>query len=453
MKTKILTFALIISSGIIFSSCNKNDNNETTTLPNNNIVDFAQKNGFNSLATALTLTDLTNDLQGDGPFTVFAPTDKAFETLLMEIGQTKISDVPKEVLKQILLYHVVPSSVMSSEVTDGMVKTLQGSDITLSAMSGVMVNDSKVTMPYDVKASNGIIHTIDQVLIPSSIAMYINTVIEPAYFNANFSYLISSAVKAGLVNTLLETPNLTLFAPTNDAFVSAGIDPENLTKEALASVLAYHVIGTKVLSTQIPESAETVNGNILFFSLTSTGNFINGNTEIISVDIESGSGVVHVIDNVLLPPSGNLVETTLSLTADGEFTSLVAALQRTANEGSPDQNLITVLSSNGPFTVFAPTNEAFQALLDSNPNWYSLGDIPLETLISVLTYHVVPARAYDKDLPSALNSYGELPTAQGQNIAINLNNLTINQTSSIINVNTHATNGVIHVINKVLLPN
>jgi transforming growth factor-beta-induced protein len=342
---------------------------------------------------------------------------------------------------------------MSAQVTDGDVSTLQGSAIVLSTMNGIMVNNSKVIMPYDVEASNGIIHTIDQVLVPASIAQFVNTVLEPAYFNRNFSTLISAAVKADLVTTLLETPNLTIFAPNNDAFTMSGINPSEIDAEALAAVLTYHVVGAKVLSTEIPSEAATVNGKNIHFSLTSAGNYINGNTEIVAVDIESGSGVVHVLNKVLLPPTGNIVETTIGLTADGEFTSLVAALQRTANEGTPEQNLLTVLSSNGPFTVFAPTNAAFQALLDSNMDWTSLNDIPLDVLVSVLTYHVVPARAYDKDLPAALNSNGEIPTAQGQNITIDLNNLTINQTSNIVAVNTNATNGVIHVINSVLLPN
>ena len=131
---------------------------------------------------------------------------------------------------------------------------------------------------------------------------------------------------------------------------------------------------------------------------------------------------------------------------------MVAALQRTADEGTPEQNLLTVLSGDGPFTVFAPTNSAFQDLLDSSSDWNSLGDIPLETLIAVLTYHVVPARAYDKDLAGAVDSNSQLPTANGQNLTFDLENFTINGDVGIIGVNTNATNGVIHVINKVLLP-
>ena len=113
---------------------------------------------------------------------------------------------------------------------------------------------------------------------------------------------------------------------------------------------------------------------------------------------------------------------------------------------------MTVLSSDGPFTVFAPTNDAFQALLDSSSEWNALGDIPLDTLIAVLTYHVVPARAYDKDLPNAIDNNNQLPTANGAMLTVDLNNLTIDGESGIIGVNTNTTNGVIHVINKVLIP-
>ncbi|MBT3173498.1 MAG: fasciclin domain-containing protein [Lentimicrobiaceae bacterium] len=453
MKTQFLTLALLISSSLIFAGCNKDDDNDPTPVQPDNIVQIAQASGFNSLATALTIAGLDDDLQGAGPFTVFAPTDEAFAALLGAIGQTDINDVPVEVLQQILLYHVVPSSVISTQLQAGMVQTLQGTDVTVSISSGIMVNDANVIMPYDVIASNGVIHTIDQVLVPAAILQFVNTVLEPAYFNKNFSTLIAAAVKADLVTALLTTPNLTIFAPTNDAFNAAGINPENIDAATLGAVLTYHVVGAKVLSSDIPREASTLNGNNIYFSLTESGNFINGSTEIVGVDIESGSGVVHVINNVLLPPVGNIVETAVALTEDGEFTSLVAALQRTANEGTPEQNLISVLSSNGPFTVFAPTNAAFQALLDSSPQWNSLNDIPLDVLISVLTYHVVSGRAYSTDLPGILGPNGDLATVQGQNISINLANLTINETSKIIAVNTNATNGVIHVIDAVLLPN
>lgn len=452
---KQILFKVLVGLTLIFtfSACN-NDDTDDTPKPTKNIIELAQENGFTSLAAALTRAGLIDDLQAAGTFTVFAPTNEAFANLLTAIGQTSIDDVPVPVLEQILLYHVLQSTVKSADVTTGSVSTLQGGSINLAAGTGITVNNAGVIPPFDVEATNGIIHSIDQVLVPQEIDQFVNTVLEPAYFNNSFSTLVAAAVKANLVTTILSANEITIFAPTNQAFTDAGIDVDALDAATLASVLTYHTIGANVLSSGIPTSAATLNENELFFSLTDNGNFINGNTEIVAVDIESGNGVVHVIDNVLLPPVGNVVETAISLSAGGEFTSLIAALQRTADEGSSAQNLISVLSGTGPFTVFAPTNAAFQALLDSNADWNGLGDIPLETLVAVLTYHVVPARAYDKDLASAIDANNQLPTAQGGNLTFDLNNLTINTDVNIIAaaVNNNATNGVIHAIDKVLLP-
>jgi transforming growth factor-beta-induced protein len=450
---KNLFIYLLCASTLAFGLTSCNDDAMDEMQPEaKTIVDLAVENGFTSLAAALTKAGLVDDLQTAGPFTVFAPTNEAFADLLAAIGQSSIDDVPASVLEEILLYHVVSANVMSSDISDGDVQTLQGTDVSLSTSGGITVNGVSVINPFDVEASNGVIHTIDAVLVPAGIARFVNTVLEPAYFSEDFTTLVQAVVKADLVETLLNTPNLTIFAPDNDAFETAGINPASIDATTLGAVLTYHVIGSKVLSTGIPREAGTVNGAKLYFSLVGSGNFINGSVEIKAVDIESGSGVVHVIDNVILPPVGNLVETTIALSADGEFTSLIAALQRTANEGTPEQNLITVLSGDGPFTVFAPTNQAFQDLLDSNNDWNSLNDIPLLALIDVLTYHVVPARAYDKDLAGAVDMNNELPTAFGQNIEIDLAQLTINTNSSITATNFNSSNGVIHVINSVLLP-
>jgi transforming growth factor-beta-induced protein len=452
MKKLILFLAFTITGVITFISCDNDDDTMEMTLPTQNLVQIAQANGFNSLAAALTRADLVDALQGNGFLTVFAPTDAAFDNLLTAIGQTSIDDVPVEILQSILKYHVISGKVFSTGIAAGDVTTLSQEDFTISTSDGIKVNGSSVVSPFDVEASNGIVHTIDEVLVPPSIAPFVNSVLEPAIFNKDFSKLVEAVVKADLVETLLTTPNLTIFAPNNDAFDASGINPSALDAEVLASVLTYHVVGAKVTSSGIPSEATTVNGNKLDFSLTSSGNFINGNTEIIAVDIESGSGVVHVIDMVLLPPTGNIVETAVELSGSGEFTSLVAALVRTANEGTPEQNLLTVLSGDGPFTVFAPTNAAFEAALDSQPGWNSLNDIPLETLIDILTYHVVPAKAYDVDLAGALDPNSQLPTANGENMTIDLENLMIDGTAGIIGVNNNTTNGVIHVIDNVLIP-
>lgn len=413
--------------------------------PTEDIVETAVDAGFNSLAAALGKADLIAALQGDGPFTVFAPTDEAFAALLETIGQESIEDVPASVLAEILKYHVVAAEVYAADVTAGAVETLEGTNITLATDGGVSVNGASVTMA-DVAATNGVIHVIDEVLVPESVMMFVNTVLEPAYFSEDFTTLIEAAVKADVVGTILDADALTIFAPTNAAFEEAGVVVADLEATTLASVLTYHVVGAKVLSTGIPSDAATLEGGSIYFSLTDGGNFINGATEITAVDIESGTGVVHVIDNVLMPPVGDVVALAQDLSdkMDGEFSSLIAALTAA--------DLVTTLQGDGPFTVFAPTNAAFQELLDSNADWTELADIPVETLTSVLTYHVVSARAYSVDLAGAVDANNGIGTVEGSSLTFDLGELTINGSANITGVNYHASNGVIHVIDEVVLP-
>ena len=236
-----------MSSVLFFFSCGDDDNDVQKQL--DDIIQLAQDNGFNSLAAALTRADLVDDLQGAGPFTVFAPSDDSFAALLGAIGQTSVDDVPISVLKEILLYHVVSGQVFSGDIESGDVPTLNGDAVTLSTTGGITVNDVSVVGPFDVEASNGVIHTIDGVLVPGDVAQFVDTVLEPAYFNVNFTTLVSAVVQADLVNTLLTTSDLTIFAPTNQAFSDAKIDPSTYTsdeqKAALAAVLKYHVVGSK----------------------------------------------------------------------------------------------------------------------------------------------------------------------------------------------------------------
>ncbi|MDW3211291.1 MAG: fasciclin domain-containing protein [Reichenbachiella sp.] len=417
--------------------------------PTKDIVATAVASGYSSLAAALTRADLISALQADGPFTVFAPTDAAFATLLTTIGQESIDDVPVDVLVEILKYHVVSGEVPSSAVTAGNVATLQGDEITLATEGGITVNGAKVVSPFDVETTNGIIHTIDAVLVPEDVLAFVGTVLEPAYFNKNFTTLITAAVKADLVTTILDAEALTIFAPTNEAFTASGIDLDAATSAAVADILKYHVVGSKVLSSGIPANAETLQGDDIYFSLVDAGNFINGSAEITTVDVESGTGVVHIIDEVLEPAAGTIVDVTSALADDGSFTSLLAALTRTAGEGSP-QDLVAVLNGAGPYTVFAPTDAAFTELLDSNESWTTLNDIPIATLVDVLKYHVVSGRVYDVDLAGALTA-NKVASVEGTDLTFDLTELTINTSANITGTNVHATNGVIHVIDEVLL--
>lgn len=464
MKTKKMTLVLFALLGIfILSGCEK----EEDPKPTQSIVQLAQaQTNLSSLVTALTkFPDLVATLSGTGKFTVFAPTNEAFTALLGVIGQTSINDVPEPVLKSLLQYHVITSgTVLSTQLTAGNVATANMENIAVTTSGGIRLNGTAKVLTADVKATNGVVHIIDQVLVPASIGKFVNTVVEPAYFNKNFTTLIAavSAASPSILTTLLNSSKKTLFAPTNSAFAAAGITslPNQATLDA---VLTYHVIGSEIRSSQLPantapaNTAVTTLGGVFYLSNRgATGIFINGVTKVTTADILADNGVVHVIDRTLLPPSKNIAQIAIdaSTVATGkEFTQLVAAL------GRVPALLAAAQDANSKLTVFAPTDAAFTALYTAL-GVAGINDIPLNTLTAVLQHHIISApttatgRIFSRDLIT-----GSVPTLNG-NISINATAGTVtsgNGTVAAIStnaalVNVLGTNGVIHTINKVLLP-
>ena len=462
MKKRKITLGLFALMGIlILAGCEKDE-----PQPTQNIVELAQDQpNLSSLVTALTkFPDLVSTLSGTGEFTVFAPTNDAFTALLATIGQTSINDVPEPVLKSLLQYHVITSgAVLSTQLTAGNVVTANTESISVTTAGGILLNGSAEVLTADVKSTNGVVHIIDKVLVPASILRFVNTVVEPAYFNKNFTTLIAAVTAASpsILETLLSSSKKTLFAPTNDAFIAAGITslPE---RAILDAVLAYHVIGSEVRASQLPSEAAPANsaittlGGVFYLSNRgSNGVFINGRTRVINTDILADNGVVHVIDRTLLPPSQTIAQiaTALSTASSGaEFTQLVAALVRVPA-------LLTAASAAGSnLTVFAPTDAAFNELFTALG--VTVNTIDLTTLTAVLQHHIISSpttatgRVFSRDLIT-----GSVPTLNG-NISISATAGTVtsgNGTMATISTNTAlvnvlGTNGVIHTINKVLLP-
>lgn len=463
MKNRKLTLGLVALTGIlVFTGCEKDD-----PQPTQNIVELAQAQPeLSSLVTALTkYPDLVTTLSGTGQFTVFAPTNDAFTALLQTIGQSSINDVPEPVLKSLLQYHVVTSgTVLSTQLMAGNVATANTENIAVTTTGGISLNGSAKVITADVKSVNGVVHIIDKVLVPASISRFVNTVVEPAYFNKNFTTLIAAVTAASpsILETLLSSSKKTLFAPTNDAFTAAGITalPSRATLDA---VLAYHVIGSEVKASQLPANAAPANsaittlGGVFYLSNRgSNGVFINGRTRVTATDIMADNGVVHVIDRALLPPSQTIAQiaTALSSASSGaEFTQLVAALARVPAL----LNAASATSSN--LTVFAPTDAAFRALYTAL-GVTGINDIDLSTLTAVLQHHIVSSpttvtgRVFSSDLVTgnvpALNSNLNISATAGTVTSGNGTMANISANAALVNV--LGTNGVIHTINKVLLP-
>ncbi len=388
------------------------------------------------LEAAVIAAELADDLSEDGPFTVFAPTDAAFQALPSGVLDELLMD-PTGELAQILLYHVLGAEVLSTDLTDGQTAmTLQGDDITVTINgNGVFINDAQVIMA-DVLASNGVVHVIDAVLLPP-----LPTVVEIIVDSPDHTILEAAVIAAELADDLSEEGPFTVFAPTDAAFqaLPSGVLDELLMDPTgeLAQILLYHVLGAEVLSTDLTDgqTAMTLQGDDITVTINGNGVFIN-DAQVIMADVLASNGVVHVIDAVLLPPLPTVVDIIVD---SPDHTILEAAV--IAAELADD------LSEDGPFTVFAPTDAAFQALPSGVLDELLMD--PTGVLAQILLYHVLGAEVLSTDLTDGQTAM----TLQGEDITvtINGNGVFIND-AQVIMADILASNGVVHVIDAVLLP-
>jgi transforming growth factor-beta-induced protein len=276
---------------------------EQTQEESKTIVDIAVEDGrFTTLVTALQATELDSVLAGEGPFTVFAPTDDAFGKLPEGTVASLLETTPA--LKNILLYHVVSGNVLAADVvTLESAVTLQGQTVSISVMGDVVkINDAQVIIT-DIQGSNGIIHVIDTVLLPAEEES--KTIVDIAVEDGRFTTLVTALQATELDSVLAGEGPFTVFAPTDDAF---GKLPEGTvaslleTTPALKNILLYHVVSGNVLAADVVtlESAVTLQGQTVSISV--MGDVVNINdSQIIITDIQGSNGTIHVIDTVLSP--------------------------------------------------------------------------------------------------------------------------------------------------------
>ncbi len=360
-RTSTRALAVGVTAAVIaLSACGDdgNDSADTTAATteagdaaaSGTIVDVAVENGsFTTLVAAVEAAGLVETLSGDGPFTVFAPTDDAFAALPDGVLDALLLPENQDTLTAILTYHVVPGTVLAADIADGDVATVEGQSVTLATEGGVTVNGVSV-VTADVTASNGVIHVIDGVLLPPDVdpaallesdmsedemsedemsedemsedemsegdmsedetvaeATDQGTIVDVAVGAGEFTTLVAAVEAAGLVDTLSGEGPFTVFAPTDDAFaalppelIEALLLPEN--QEVLAQILTYHVVAGEVLSTDIAAGdVETVEGSTIAVGVDGGTVTVNDAT-VIAADVTADNGVIHVIDTVLLPP-------------------------------------------------------------------------------------------------------------------------------------------------------
>ncbi len=304
-----------------FVSCSDDDDNNSESPQT--IAEIAMENDdFSSLAAALDRAGLTATLNGSGEFTVFAPTNAAFNTFLSANGFANLEAVPVNVLREVLLNHVVSGEVMSNELSTGYVKTLgKGSasatntlSMYINTASGVVINGgasnggASVTTP-DIDAENGVVHVVNAVIgLP--------TVVNHAIANPNFTSLVAALTRddqPDFAGILSGTGPFTVFAPTNAAFASLLTELSlpglaDVPQAVLENTLKYHVVaGANVLSTNLTNNmmVETFQGQSFSVQLMGSSAQItdasNRVSAITATDVQASNGVIHVVDKVLLP--------------------------------------------------------------------------------------------------------------------------------------------------------
>lgn len=331
---KLRMTALIALSALVVAACSADEEATTTTstptetetetteapMTENTIVDVAVDAGFSTLVTAVQAAGLVETLQSDGPFTVFAPTDDAFAALPEGVLDGLLADT--EALSAVLTYHVVSGEVLAADVVGlNSATSVQGEDIAITVDDGgVVLNGLSNVVTTDVEASNGVIHVIDTVILPPSLSAdepmasdqepMMADIIATATEAGSFTTLLAAVEAAGLTETLQGEGPFTVFAPTDEAFAALGEETINgllEDTETLSQILLYHVVSGEVLAANVVEleAATTVQGEDISIAIVDGGVVLNGTSNVVTTDILTSNGVIHVIDAVILPPSAS----------------------------------------------------------------------------------------------------------------------------------------------------
>jgi uncharacterized surface protein with fasciclin (FAS1) repeats len=457
-----------------------------------------------TLVDALEHADLVTTLQGDGPFTVFAPTDAAFTAAGIDLD-TFTTDEEIAALADILLYHVYSGAVYAADVQDGMtVAMVNGDDASFTVTDGtVMIEDATVTSA-DVMASNGVIHVIDKVLMPPADLVDIAAV---AMSTGVHDSLVAALVKAELVSTMQGVGPYTVFAPTDQAFTDAGIDLDTFTTDeeiaALTDILLYHVYSGAVYAADVTDgqAVEMVNGDYAQFTLTE-GTVMIEDATVTAADVMASNGVIHVIDKVLMPPApytgvGICYNTATHMIAAGSTmeecnaymyvedfemggqmytgcyntvshaltdvtqaicesymwtppvdiatTAMSTGIHNTLVNALSASDLVATLQGDGPFTVFAPTDQAFA---DAGIDMEFIANQG-ELIYDILLYHVYSGAVNAADVTNGMT----VAMVNGDDASFTVTEGTVMVgDATVVLADVPASNGVIHVIDKILMP-
>ncbi|MDJ0755455.1 MAG: fasciclin domain-containing protein [Ardenticatenaceae bacterium] len=433
---------------------------------------------FDTLEAALTAAGIAGNIAEHGPFTVFAPTDEAFAKLPEGTLDGLLAD--NKMLTDVLLYHVLEGDIgpeTAATLTEATM--LNGEEVRIKIFEDdVYLNDDSKVIEADIIGMNGRVHAIDTVLLPPVIRTQMvreemgdvdpvpggDTIVDIAAADGRFDTLVTALTVTDLTFDLAASGEMTVFAPTDEAFANL---PDGLLDDllddptTLRKVLLYHVLSGDLSKEEafVEREVETIEGETLFIKVFENEIYLNDVAKVIVPDILASNGRIHVINEVLIPPSmmpepeaaplvvscdeeTDYEDLTITeiVVADCRFTTLLAAVQAAG--------LADTLAGEGPFTVFAPTNEAF-AKLPTGTLDALLAD-PDGALTDVLLYHVADGLLGSQEA----RSMTEKMMLNGDKVGIKVfeNDIYLNDTSMIIIKDVVAKNGIIHVIDTVLIP-
>lgn len=443
----------LVLTGLTLAACGGDNNTNSTS-----VYDVIRSSdSHTTLETAINTAGLADALDDkNASYTVFAPTDEAFDAL----GSNTVSSLlanPDE-LSDTLLYHVLDESRTASTLVMGVgeVLTMMNGDETVRGLeSDDFYLNYSLVIQTDITADNGIVHVLDAVLLPPDLDASSNNIAEVAVADGRFETLVAALQSTGLDAVLAdENERFTVFAPTDDAFAmlpTGTITALLSNTDALSALLLQHVLAGAVNSTTALTfdgmMVETASGSMIEIEVDFSAGILNvGGSNVVITDIVTSNGIIHVIDSVIVGnldvPQPSIVDVAEEV---GGFTTLLAALEETG--------LDAVLADlDESYTVFAPTDSAFAELGDEAIS--ALLATP-DDLSEILLYHVLGEATVlaDSAISIAQSDNSIIETASGKSLGLSLNenNLYIN-TAVVSTSDVMASNGVIHVIDQVLSP-
>ena len=403
---------------------------------------IAASESHTTLETALLTAGLDDALNGDGPFTVFAPSNDAFANIPEADLNNLLANAAQ--LNAVLLHHVHAGNLSGQDVVamDGMsIETLNNDQLMVTVNGSTVLIDVATVTATDIVADNGVVHVIDMVLMPETLT----TVFDVIANSENHTQLENAILTADLDGALNGVGPFTVFAPSDDVFdeltelaLQALLD----NTELLTSILLHHVHSGELLAADLLTmdgmTIETLNEDELSISISGQTVKIDMAT-VTAPDLTAINGVVHVIDMILMPE----IDTSFTVMDVIEASSFHTTLEDAIYAAELDDDLNT----DGPFTVFAPTDSAFNNLPAGLLDNLLENDIP--TLTSILLHHVHADKAMAEDLVNGML----VPTMNNDSLTVSVDGSTVMvDMATVVVADLTADNGVVHVIDMVLTP-